>query len=150
MDLRLADFEKDALAIMDGARDFVARMDYTAFLPETDEGLAEAVAFITSLPGFECWLAEHEGRVVGGIGLLFSPPLWNRRITGMTEMFIWAAEDAPKATLLRIMGQAQRRKEEVGAVYREFVNLTSSPDGMTRIYERMGLRKVQETWIGMG
>ena len=145
--MRAADLETDALSIMDGAKNFISRMDYTEFLPETEEGLAESVGFILALPGFECWLAEQE-EIVGGIGILFSPPLWNRRIMGMTELFIWAAPHAPKTTFLKLLNKAEERKREMGATYREYVKLTSSPDGLERIYERMGLRKVQESWVG--
>lgn len=148
MIVRPADLEKDALAIMDGARDFVARMDYTAFLPETDEDFVASVGFLVTLPGFEILLAEHEGSVVGGIGLLFAPHIWNRKALTMAEQFIWCASDAPKTTFLRLMNAAEARRVEKGARLVEFVNLTSSPEGVGRVYRAMGLRKVQEGWMG--
>jgi len=147
--MRLADPVTDALVIYDGARDFISRMDHPECIA-TGDALIEALSFIITLPGFECWLDERDGKTVGGIGLLFSPPLWNRRIMGMTEIFIWASQDAPKMTFLRLLKTAARRKTEMGVTHTELVKLTSSPPGLDKIYSAMGLKKVQETWIGVG
>jgi hypothetical protein len=146
--VRPADLAKDALAIMAGARDFIARMDAPEFAPETDAELAEALDFITGLPGFEALLADDAGNIVGGIGLLFSPSLWRRRSLAMTELFIWSAPAAPVSTFLRLLRAADARRIEKGALLREFVALTSSPPGIARVYANMGLRKVQESWMG--
>lgn len=147
---READFEADALAIFDGAKDFVSRLDFPEYVAQDDEGLIEAIGFVTSMPGFECWLVENDGRIVGGIGFVIAPPLWNRRIMGISEVFIWTAPDAPPTAFLRLVKQFMKRKTETGAIYRELVNLTSSPPSIAKVYERMGLRKAQETWIGIG
>ncbi len=147
---RLADMEGDGLAVFDGAKDFVSRLDCPECVASDDEGLIEAISYIFALPGFECWLVEDGGGVVGGIGLLFSPPLWNRRVMGMSELFIWAAPDALNTVFLRLMKQARRRKREMNATYQELFILTSSPPGIEKVYARMGLRKTQETWVGVG
>ncbi len=147
--MRLADPVTDALVIYDGARDFISRMDHPEIVASGD-ALIETLAFIVTLPGFECWLDEDDGRVVGGIGLFVAPPFWNRRIVGITEVFIWAAQDAPKMTFLRLMRQVRKRKSETGATYVEMMSLTSSPPGVARVYAGMGLFKIQETWIGVG
>lgn len=134
---------------MEGARDFVSRMDFTAFLPDADEDFVASVGFLISLPGFEILLAEHEGAVVGGIGLLFAPHIWNRKALTMAEQFIWCAPGAPPTTFLRLMRAAEARRVERGARVAEFVNLTSSPRGIAGVYTAMGLRKVQEGWMGV-
>lgn len=146
--IRRADIEADAAAIMDGARDFVSRIDYPECVAEGDD-LVEAVAKVVSLPGFECWVDERDGKIVGGIGLLFSPPVWKPRELGMSELFIWAAKDAPTTTFLRLMRCAEKRRREMGAAQRQFEQLPSSPPGIERIYRAMGLRRVQTTWIGV-
>lgn len=148
MIVRRADPDADALAIFDGARDFVARMDCRDIVPIDDAALLDALSQIVASANVEIWLAEQDGKVVGGIGLLFSPFLWNRNVETMSELFIWAAKDAPVSAFLRLNRMAQRRKAERGAGLTEFHRLTSSPDGIARVYAGMGLRKVQETWMG--
>lgn len=150
MIVRAANHRTDARAILDGARDFISRLDYTAHLPEDPMDLAKALDILSSLPGYECWIVEDEGRVVGVIGLLFTPSLWNPKALAMTELFIWAAKDAPATVFLRLLRTASRRADERGATIREYVRLTSSPPGIERVYAAMGLRKVQESWVGVG
>lgn len=148
MIVRRAEPEADALAIFDGAKDFVSRLDLRDRVPFDDDGLLEALSFMVASDDVEIWLIEQDGRIVGGIGLLFLPFLWNRRIRAMSELFIWTAPDAPRTAFLRLIRTAQRRKRERGADISEFVRMTSSPGSIDRIYGGLGLRKAQETWVG--
>ena len=142
--VRLADVERDALAILDGAKDFIARMDFTEGLPEDDAGLIEAVKALIAA-GMEIAVTEHEGRIVGGIGMLPVPSAWNPKIAVDSERFWWTAPGAPPTTALALLRWAMGR----GPKLKAFVKLTSSPDGVTDVYRRLGLRKIEETWIGI-
>lgn len=149
MIVRLADPERDALAIMDGARDFVARMEFTDAIPESDEGLIEAVARIVTLDGVEIAVAEHMERIVGGMGMFYTPYIWNPHILSGIELFWWTAIGSPHTTALALLRFVQKRMTERGVRLKEFGVLNSSPEGVTRIYAKMGLRKVQEQWAGV-
>ena len=147
--IRPADLSKDALAIFDGAKDFISRMDYRDFLPETDEELMLAVGRVLNTPGVETLLAERGGRVVGGLGLIVSPHLWNPEILAMEELFFWTAPTAPKSAALRLLRAALSLAAERGVSVISFKALTTSPKGVGRAYERLGLRPVETSYMGL-
>ena len=148
MNVRLADMETDALALMDAARDFVSRMDFTAFLPETDAEFVAAVARLMTLPAVEVTVAVDGGRVVGAIGMIYGPCLWNLDAVVADEAFWWAAADAPKTAALRLLRFTLQRVAARGAVA-NFKCLTSSPAGVDRVYRRLGLRPVETSYMGV-
>jgi len=146
MIIRTADMEKDALAIVDGAKDFFSRMEYTEFLPETDEKLIEAIARVMSFPGIEVIVAEHEGSVVGGLGMMYGPHLWNPNIEAGDEIFFWTSRSAPKTTALRLLREVKAR---AGDRIVTFKALMTSPKKVCQVYERMGLRPVESSYMGV-
>lgn len=122
-------------------------MDYREFLPDNDSDLSYAIGFVLNLPGMEVLLAERDGEVVGGIGLLFAPPLWNPKGLVMDELFWWAAEDAPQVAALRLIRTAMRMAKKRAAIP-SFRSLSSSPPGVDRLYRVMGLRPVETVYMG--
>lgn len=146
MIVRLADLEADAAAIMDGARDFASRIAFRSLLPNDDAAFTEAVARIMALDGLEAIVAEHEGLVVAGIGVLFAPYLWNPAVTVGDELFWWAARDAPYGAGPKVAEEALRRIEERGAVPL-FRALQTSPRGVGRFYRRIGLQPVEVSFM---
>ena len=148
MIVRLADPLNDAGEILNGAKDFVSRMDFIGPMPQDDAGLIAAMTRLYELPGFEIAVAEHDERIVGGIGMIYAPFVWNPGLVTASEMFWWTAPGAPRTAALALLRWVEKRMVEKGARLKEFVKLTSSPAGVTRVYERMGLRKVQESWMG--
>lgn len=145
--IRPADLEADALAIVDGARDFISRMDYREFLP-ADADLAAAVGRILAMDQVETLVAEHEGRIVGGIGVLYAPHIWNPGLMAGEELFWWTARAAPAATALRLLRAARASARKRGAAMVTFKSLTSSPPGVDRVYRRMGLRPAETAYVG--
>lgn len=148
MKIRIADLEADALQIFDGAKDFISRMDFTPFIPDNDADLARCIGDVLAIEGMEIVVAEDNEQIKGGIGMLYAPFVWNRKIIVADEMFIWTAPDAPQSTLLRMLRFVEVRMKEHNASLREFVSLSSSPEGVDRVYARMGLKKVQTMWAG--
>lgn len=146
MIIRKADFEDDALAIMDGARDFISRVAFRDLMPD-DDGLVKAIAKIISLDGLEILVAEHDGQVVAGIGLLFQPWHWNPDILLADELFWWAAQDAPFRAAHMLMVEAMRVIDEKQALP-VFRALETSPDGVARMYQRMGLKPIETVYMG--
>jgi hypothetical protein len=138
---------EDTPAIIEGAKDFISRMDYTDFLPETEEGLVAAIGRILSIPGIEVTLAEHEGRVVGGLGMFYGPHIWNPNVISAEEIFLWAANDAPKSAALRLIRAVVADIKARNALP-TFKKLTSSPKRLESVYHRLGLRPVETAFMG--
>ena len=147
MIIRPADIEKDALDIMDGARDFASRIAVRHLLPKDDEDFIKVVSRIVSLEGMEVLLAEHGGRVVGGIGILYVPYTWNPAILVGDEMFFWSHKHAPFRTARKLADEAMRRIKEKGAIPM-FHSLTTSSAGVERFYNSINLFPIETafTW----
>ena len=148
MKIRPADLENDALAIMNGARDFASRIALRHLLPEDDADFIKAVGHIVSLDGMEVLLAEHEGRVVGGIGILYVPYMWNSAILIADEVFFWSDKQAPFGAAHKLFVEAMRRIEEKKAIPM-FRTLTTSPPGVERLYRSFNLFPAETvfTWL---
>lgn len=145
--IRPANLEVDAQPIIDGAKDFISRMDYTDFLPKTEKGLSSAIERLLSFPCVEVTLAEHAGRIVGGLGMFYGPHMWNTDIISAEEIFWWASKDAPRSTALRLLRSVMRDVKERGALA-TFKTLTSSPEKVGLVYRKIGLRPVETTFMG--
>ena len=148
MIIRPSDLEADYTDIIDGAKDFISRMDYTDFLPKTEEGLIFAINRILSLPGVEVTVAEHDGRIVGGIGMFYGPHIWNPDILSAEEIFLWAAKDAPKSAAFRLLRAVIKSIKERGGALATFKKLTSSPSGLGSVYLRINLRPAETSFMG--
>lgn len=148
MIIREADLELDALAIMDGARDFAERIAFRHLLPDNDEEFVKAVGRVVNTVGVEILLAEHEGRVVGGIGILYAPFTWNLDRIVADEVFWWAAENAPHRTGRRLIDEVMKRIDEKNAIPM-FRKLTTSPPGVEHVYRDLGLEPIETTFTRM-
>lgn len=149
MEIRLADVRNEKEQILVGVRDFVSRMDFAEFLPDDKEWFEAYVIELLSSPNIEVIVAEHDERIVAGIGMAYSPLLWNPGVLQAEELFWWAAQDAPQTAAIRVLHAARARaagKDEKTFV--AFKALTSSPESVRRIYTKMGLREVETSYIG--
>ena len=145
--IRRAEFPQDRAAIMAGAHDFVRRMAGAELMPTDPVKLAAAVDRVLDLPGVEVYMADR-GRMVGAIGILYAPYLWNPDLAWADELFFWCAEDAPPATALRLLRHAEAAMRARGVRGRSFASLPSSPETLEDVYSRMGLKPMQVTWAG--
>lgn len=146
--IREADLEADALAILDGARDFMSRMEFTMFAPKDDNALAKALGRVLSLEGVQVIAAESEGKVVGGIGMLYAPHLWNPEKLTAEELFWWTREDAPRMTAMLLVRTAFREMRNRGVDVATFKALSNSPSGVSKVYNRLGLVPVETAFCG--
>lgn len=145
---RMADVEKDRDHLIAGVRDFVSRMDFTAFMPDSDEGFEDSVLTVLSMDFVETYVVEYNGVIVSGIGIAYVPFLWNMKMIQADELFWWAAPDAPKTAALRVLRFAHDNVKKLAEIA-TFKALTSSPDGVARIYKKMGLRPVETNFMGV-
>jgi hypothetical protein len=93
-------------------------------------------------------LAEIDGVVLGGIGYLIGPYLWNRQEKAWEEMFFWAYPEAPYGTALHLLHAAHAEGKTAGAVMFTLHALHNSPKGVDRAYRRLGTQPVQTTYMG--
>lgn len=145
--IRPADLNNDALAILDGAKDFAARVAVNDLLPTSDADFIQALGGIVALPGLEIWVAEFSGKIVGGIGILYAPYIWNPRRQVADELFLWAAQDAPFRTGWLLVDESLKRINAKGAIPM-FRALETSPEGLGKLYVRRGLRKAETLYVG--
>lgn len=143
--IRDADLDLDAPMIMVGARDFASRVVFKSLMPKDDAKFIEAVSRIVTLDGFETLIAENGNTFVGMIGILYVPYQWNPEITVAEEIFWWTAKDAPYRTGHLLFKEAMRRIDARPAVP-VWRSLTTSPDGVERMYKKDGLSEIETVW----
>lgn len=149
MNVRLAHIAKDFEQIVAGARDFLQRANFQNVIGDIPD---ETFIRLLSTPSVDVVLVEDDGRVVSGLGITTGPFVWNPSYMQLDEIFWWAAEDAPKsAALLAIRYALHTAKKRAGdlKVLASFKFLETSPPGVARVYERMGLEKVETTYLGI-
>ena len=144
MIIRPADLEKDALAIVEGAKDFATRTPINSLLK--GQNYIDAVTAVVTMDNFELIVAEHNGVVVGGIGLFYSPFLWNRDILVAEEHFWWTDKEAPFSTGMKLIKQAMKNIEEKGAIPM-FKSLSTSHKGVGKAYMKHGMEPVETLYM---
>lgn len=146
MIIRPAHIEDDALAIFDGAKDFASRVNFESYLPDNDADFIQMLHGIVSSEGVEVLLAEHETRIVGGIGMFYTPFLWNPQRLMAEELFWWASRDAPFRTGKMLIDKVMDRIDEKGAIP-IFRMLMTSPKGVEKIYRGFDMVPVETTFM---
>jgi len=144
LNIRPANFDTDALAIVDGAREFARSTSLAAWFRSGD-AFVQDIAKIMTLDNLEISVAEHEGKIVGGIGIVYVPFIWNQSILLGDELFWWACPDAPSRTGRALFDCAMQRIDEKGAVPM-FRSLDTSPERIEKFYERQGLKQFESVF----
>lgn len=141
--IRAANFNTDALDIVNGARAFADSTSLKSWFRTGDE-FVEDISKIMTLENIDILVAEHEDRIVGGIGIAYVPFIWNQTILVGDELFWWT-KDAPFRTGGELFDSAMKRIEEKGAVPM-FRSLDTSPDRIDKFYERNGLSRFESVF----
>ena len=152
--IRLADKADpaDIQAIFDGADRFVEFADCPDVLPPPrSEALHQAIGLLLTFTGTDVLVAEEDdGRLLGGLGYHAARFTWNLSMVQCEEVFWWAYEFAPASVAMKLMREYRRRMlEEHGEHIAMFHKLTNSPDTVGKVYERLGARPVQTTYMGL-
>jgi hypothetical protein len=150
--IRVAQLPEDALTIMDGARDCVRRhkahegdLNVGSLFSDDDTPMANSLSDLVQLEGLEILIAEHEGRVVGGCGVLYMPYMWNSDLLVGDKLFWWTREDAPFRTARVMLDEALRRIEERGATP-IFRALKTDPKGVEKLYQKLGFVPIETVY----
>ncbi|XTQ92554.1 N-acetyltransferase family protein [Xanthomonas sacchari] len=130
--------EADIPAIVAMSRKFYATTSYTEHAP-MDEGTVEAL--IRQLMDSIMLVAEVDGQVVGMVGLVVAPFMFNRDIRGAYEVVWWVEPSAQGSgvgkQLLAAVDDACLTR---GVSLVVMVTLASSPPQASALYERTGYR----------
>jgi hypothetical protein len=150
MTIRQAFVETDWPQLHEAAKDFLSRMDYVDYVPEDPVEFEAAVAGVLSAPSIDIFVYEVDERIVAAIGMHYGTFVWNPKLLSMEEVFWWSAPDAPATAamrlLRRVVRQAQQAPDRVVVAFR---SLTSSPEGVDRIYSKLGLREIERGYLGI-
>ena len=149
INIREINLNSDLTMVIEGMKDFISRMDYHEFLPDTDEDLVKALTRLVDLDCVEILVAEYDGNIVGGIGMIYAPCMWNLNVSTADELFWWVSEDAPFSTALRLLRRVRSDAVDKGCKFVVFKSLTSSPETLDKVYRRMGLRPVETSYMGV-
>jgi len=146
---RLAHSVHDRDKIEIGAGEFVTLLGRPDLFPAAGSpALAAVVDKLLWIPGFRVLLAEDAGRFVGAIGFCVGPLLMNVGVTEWQEIFWWCADDAPAGAAMALLRAAKQVGRDEGATVFTAHMLLSSPPGVDVAYRRIGLRKIQATYMG--
>jgi len=142
--IRKAD-SSDSLIILEGTKDFARRTNIKHFADNDDE-LFDCVNRIIALDGMEVSLAEYNGKIVGGIGILYFPYLWNHSLTIGQEIFWWTLENAPFRTARYLFDTAIKEINDKGAIPM-FHALDPVPKSVEKLYHENGLSLAEMAFV---
>lgn len=145
--VREADFSADMDAILYGAGEF-AKLFNRPDLISSVENMNDAIRFLVGLPGVGVFLAESDGRCVGGLGFIVAPYIWDREKLACDELFWWCESNAPKTAALMLLNAFKRKVDQSGAKIFSLHRLMSSPEGVDKAYRWLGADPVQITHAG--
>ena len=148
INIRAVELSSDLPMVIDGMQDFISRMDYHEFLPDTYGDLVEGLTQLMDLGCTEIIVAEYKGYIVGGIGMMYAAGIWNLKVSTAEELFLWVAKDAPWVAVLRLLRHVKSTAVSKGCKFLVLKSLTSSPETLDKVYRRMGLRPIETTYMG--
>ncbi|NJB80290.1 GNAT family N-acetyltransferase [Xanthomonas arboricola] len=128
--------EDDLPAILAMSRKFYATTSYASMTPMDDHTVSDLVF---QLMDSVMLVAELDGQVVGMVGLVVAPFMFNRNIRAAYEVVWWVEPEAQGAGV----GKALLAAVEPACVARGasavvMVHLATSPPQASALYERMG------------
>ena len=147
--IRRADPEADLFHIVEGAALFADEAKMGPFLPADFDDFTQAVARMVNLPSVTVLLATEGERIFGGLGFYVGPYLWNHEVKYAEELFFWTHPEAPKSAALKLLKAAQKEIKAQNAAFQIFSGLCTSPSKIGAVYQKMGLKPLQLSFIGV-
>lgn len=150
MIIRKFDMDKDYSSIADISNDIRSRTDDFGILPVAEDKLIETIGRLSPVPGVEIIVAEHEGRIIGCIGMIYTPHLWNNDLLLAEELFLWVSEKAPVTTLLRLIRYVMRKIKQFHAIatFRVLCIDASQQNKMRSLFKHLGLKEAETSFVG--
>lgn len=135
----------DVPAIVSMSAKFYATTSYAQwadFSPESVEALASNL-----VENHVMLVAEVDGQVVGMVGLLVAPFLFNTERTGAYEVVWWVNPDAQgQGAGKALLAAIEPACKDAGCHAIQMVHLSSSPPQAAAIYERMGYAHTESSF----
>ena len=130
--------EADVPAILAMSRKFYATTSYVEHAPMNDETVA---ALVRQLMESVMLVAEVDGVVVGMVGLIVAPFMFNSALKAAYEVVWWVDPAAQGAGVgKQLLAAVEPASAERGAEIVVMVALASSPPQASALYERAGYR----------
>ena len=143
MIIRDANLDDDALAIAEGARKFAEKIPLGRLV---SDNVLDEITNLVTLPGVKIYIAEHNGVVIGGLGVFFTPYIWNNEVLTAEELFWWVDDDAPYKTAVSLFNTAMKVIDEKNAIPM-FRALHDSPKGVGKMYKKQGLMPMETLYV---
>jgi hypothetical protein len=115
MKIRRIDIMSDLPELISGTNQFVERFLAKQLVTSSENRLQEIGEFLSVLEGFEAFVVVLDDRIVGAVGFVVTPYLWNPELIICEEMLFWCLDDAPPMTSLALIRHLERCAEERGA-----------------------------------
>ena len=149
--IRYADAVKDKDALVQGLHAFVEYINKPKLFPEQEKAeREEAFMNIINAPAVDTLVDEINGELVGFLGLAIVPHIWNPKHLVADELFWWCVKDkATPTTALRLIRAAHEHCKEHGVHILSMSMMYNSPTQVEQVYTRMGLEKIQSSFIGI-
>jgi GNAT superfamily N-acetyltransferase len=135
----------DRLGVLSMGRAFYAATHYAAMAPYDPITVAGLVDFLAS-DGL-ILVAEHEGSLVGMVGLIVSPFHFNHAIKGAHEVMWWVAPNAQGAGIGRaLLEEIEPACRAKGCAYIQMIHLANSPPQAAALYQRLGYEPTESSF----
>lgn len=133
----------DVERIADMAQAFYASTEYPALYGEFSRTQACGLAIVLMQRGLVL-LAERDGLVIGMVAMAIEPCIFNPDTTLANEVAFWIDPDHRGGTLaMRLHSVADDALRAMGVNVVRWARLTTSPDGVERLYARAGCTETE-------
>jgi hypothetical protein len=150
LSLRVADPVKDFDLILEGARAFATEYNRPDVIPSpTSQKFFDAIWDLVSNSHVKVLLAEDEQGLVGGLGYMTCQYIWDREKLHAEELFWWCKPGAPPTAAMRLLRMAFSEWRKAGVNLYALHSLTTSPESVDVVYQRLGASPAQATYVGV-
>jgi hypothetical protein len=112
-----------------------------------DEATAQRLFLDLVMNGFII-LCEKDGKDVGMLGCMVTPAMLNNNYKVATELFWWVEPEARKGKDgLLMLKLAEQVAKVDGCSILAMGTLDNSPEGLGKVYEHLGYKRQEETWV---
>ena len=126
---------------------FHAQAGWSDVFSYSVEDCEASLAHFMAQESFICLVAD-EGEIVGMAAGAFSPVYFNLSHKSGEELFWWVSDNAPQMTGIRLLNALENAARERGCESWQMKSIALlNGDRMGKLYERMGYRASEHTFV---